>query len=217
MRWLVAIMLLVLQLAAPVRAEAPRAAAFVEAFGAACIPERSSFQRAVAHATELGWQPVVAGENAAYDRFIAHAEGLFDEEIAEDRDFYDAADGAWLTRVIDGRSYLLAIAVLLTDTLDTLSCHLYDFAATELIDPAPVSALLDVPVAYRTDGDDPFFAFDPDHLISVTWGPPPSLPGTGDTKLTFIPKNSPLLEVVGFTGLTLKFWTSLPNRTDLAK
>src|SRR5690554_5117283 len=47
------------------------------------------------------------------------------------------------------------------------------FAATEPIDSEPVTRLLGRPIAYTTDGGDPFYAVDPTELVSTVWGPPP--------------------------------------------
>lgn len=201
-------------LMSPTQAETPDGEAFVAAFGEACIPERLSYKGKVALAEKLGWQHVVPGENADYDRFIAHAEALLAEEIAEDPDFSQGSDGAWFTREIGGRSQLLAVSYLLTEYLDTVGCYLYDFAASEPIDPEPVTRLLGQPIAYTTDGGDPFYAVDPELLVTAVWGPPPDLPRTLDTYLTFIPQGSEVAAQTGFTGLMLKFSTSLPDRAE---
>jgi len=199
----------------PAYAETPDSGAFVAAFGEVCIPERLSYKGTLALAGKLGWQHVVPGENADYDRFIAHAEALLAEEIAEVPDFSQGSDGAWFTREIGGRPHLLAVSYLLTEYLDALGCYLYDFAATEPIDPEPVTELLGQPIAYTTDGGDPFYAVDPAELVTTVWGPPPALPRTLDTYLTFIPQGSEVATQTGFDGLMLKFSTSLPDREGL--
>lgn len=201
-------------LVSPAQAETPDSEAFVAAFGEVCIPERLSYKGTLVLAEELGWEPVVTGENADYDLFIAHAEALLAEEIAEDPDFSQGSDGAWVTREIEGRSHLLAVSYLLTEYLDALGCYLYDFAATAPIDPEPVTQLLGQPIAYTTDGGDPFYAVDPAVLVTTVWGPPPSLPRALDTYLTFIPQGSEVAAQTGFTGLMLKFSTSLPDREE---
>lgn len=201
----------------PAHAAAPDAHGFVAAFGEVCIPERLSYEGTVALAEQLGWQPVVPGENADFDGFIVHAEVLLTEEVADDPDFYHGSDGAWFTREIGGRPHLLAVSFLLTGVMDTLGCYLYDFAAIEPIDSEPVTKLLGQPIAYTTDGGDPFYAVDPAELVSTVWGPPPGLPRTLDTYLTFIPEGSPHAKQVGFTGLLLKFSTSLPSWEDRQK
>ena len=198
----------------PAQAETPGGEAFVAAFGEVCIPERLSYKGTLALAEEPGWSPVITGENADYDRFIAHTADMLAEETAEDPDFSQGSDGAWFTREIGGRSHLLAVSYLLSEYLDTVGCYLYDFAATAPIDPEPVTSLLGKEIAYTTDGDDPFYAVDPALLVTTVWGPSPHLPRTGDTYLTFIPQGSEVAAQTGFTGLVLKFSTSLPNREE---
>lgn len=198
----------------PAHAETPDSEAFTAAFGDVCIPERLSYRRTLALAEKLGWSPVIAGENADYDRFIAHTADLLAREVAQDPDFIEGSDGAWFTREIGGRPYLLAVSYLLTEYLDTVGCHLYDFAATAPIDPNAVTRLLGQPIAYTTDGGDPLYSIDPVMLVTTVWGPPPALPRTLDTYLTFIPESSEVAAQTGFAGLMIKFSTSLPDREE---
>jgi len=114
-------------------------------------------------------------------------------------------------RTIEGRRYLLSVDLVLTDFIDLLGCMIYDFAATESIDAKLVTRLLGHPVAYTTLGGDPNYAVDPTKLISTVWGPAPSLPRTLDKSLSFVPVGSPFAAQTGFTGLVLKFSTSLPS------
>lgn len=201
----------------PAQAETTDREAFVAAFGEVCIPERLSYKRTLVLAEKLGWSPVIVGDNADYDRFIAHAADMLAEETAEDPDFMEGTDSAWFTREIGGRPYLLAVSYLLTEYLDTVGCHLYDFASTEPINSDAVTRLLGQPIAYTTDGGDPFYAVDPAELVSTVWGPPPSLPRTLDTYSTFIPEGSPHAARVRFTGIVLRFSTSLPDRTEFGQ
>lgn len=196
---------------APSRAEALDSEAFVSAFGEVCIPERLSYKGTLALAGNLGWRPVVTGENVEYDRFIVHSESLLAQEVSEDPDLVQGSGGAWFTREIGGRPHLLAVSYLLTDYLNSVGCYLYDFNATAPIDPEPVTRLLGHEIAYSSDGDDPLYAVDPELLISTVWGPPPRLPRTLDTYLTFIPRGSEVEAQTGFSGLLLKFSTSLPD------
>ena len=198
----------------PAHAERADGEAFVAAFGEACIPERLSYKGTLALAEKLGWRALVAGENPDYDRFITHSDALLAKEITEDPDLFQGSGGAWFTREIDGRSHLLAVSYLLSEYYDGTGCYLYDFGATSPIDPEPVTRLLGRPVAYATDGGDPIYAADPALFVSTVWGPPPGLPRTGDTYLTFVPEGSAFAEQTGFTGLVLKFSTSLPDREE---
>ncbi len=188
--------------------------AFVAAFGDVCIPQRLSYKGTLALAEELGWRPVVTGENDAYDRFIEHSDKLLADEIAEEPDLLQGFGDGWFSREIGGRSHLLAVTYFLSEYMDSTGCYLYDFEATAPIDPEPVSRLLGREIAYSTDGDDPMYAADPALLVTTVWGPPPDLPRTGDTYLTFIPERSPAAEQTGFTGLMIKFSTSLPDREE---
>src|SRR5690606_22164034 len=74
-------------LMSPVQAGTPDGEAVVAAFGEVCIPQRLRYKGTLALAEELGWQHVVPGENADYDRFIAHSDILLAGEVAKDPDF----------------------------------------------------------------------------------------------------------------------------------
>lgn len=195
----------------PARAAPAGQEAFVAAFGAACIPQRLSYEGTVALAEKLGWRRVVAGEDATLDRFIAFAAERLRQEVAEDPELYRGSDIAWFTREVGGRRLVLAANQLLTRVIDIAGCYLYDFGATAPLDPEPVTKLLGQPVAYTSDGGDPAYAIDPRDLVTTVWGPPPALPRTLDTYMIFVPEGSPHAAQVGFTGLVLKFSTSLPD------
>lgn len=200
--------------AAPAGPEKRDGAAFVAAFAEVCIPERLSYEGTLRLAEELGWRRVAEGENAERDRFIALTDSLLAQAFAEDPDLFQGSDMAWFTRVVDGRTLVLAVNRLLTTFLDTLGCQIYEFGAPGPIDPSAVTELLGQPIAYSTDGDDPFYAVDPALLVATVWGPPPGLPRTLDTQLMFIPEDSPQASEIGFSGLMLKFSTSLPAREE---
>lgn len=195
----------------PARADAPDGERFVAAFGEVCIPERLSYQGTLVLAERLGWETIVPGEDATVDRFLAHARDQLEAAGQED-DFAFEARMEVFRREIDGRRYLLAVDLVLSEYINLLGCLLYDFAATEPIDAALVTRLLDHPIAYTTDGGDAEQAVAPALLIGTVWGPSPSLPRTLDTYLSFIPEGSPIAEQTGFTGLVLKFSTSQPDR-----
>lgn len=84
----VAVAILSILFLTPAQAEAPDSEGFVAAFGEVCVPDRLSYKGTLALAERLGWRPVVIGENADYDRFIAHATDLLAREVAEDPDLY---------------------------------------------------------------------------------------------------------------------------------
>ncbi|MDK8874223.1 hypothetical protein [Paracoccus sp. SSJ] len=214
MRYISLILAFAALLQASAQAAPPDSEAFVAAFGEVCIPERLSYKGTLALAEDLGWRHVVPGENADYDRFIAYSDALLAGEVAEDPDLIEETGNAWFTREIGGRPHLLAVSYQLSQYLDALGCYLYDFAATAPIDPEPVTRLLSQPIAHTTDGGDPFYAVDPAVLVTTVWGPSPRLPRTLDTYLTFIPQGSEVAAQTGFTGLMLKFSTSLPDREE---
>jgi len=197
----------------PARAEAPDANLFAASFGEVCIPERLSYQGTLDLAEQLGWEPVAPGQDAEIDNFLDHARILLEEEAGED-DFTFESDIAVFLRDVGGRRTLLVVDFFLSEYIDLTGCYLYDFAATEAIDAAPVTELLGLPISYTTHGGDPVYAADPALLVTTVWGPPPALPRTLDTYLTFIPEGSPAAEQTGFTGLVLKFSTSLPEEGE---
>jgi hypothetical protein len=194
----------------PARAHVPDAERFVATFGEVCIPERLDFQGTLALAERLGWQKIVTGEDAATDRFVVNAREQIDE-AAEDDDFAFEVEMAFFDRTIEGRRYLLSVDLVLSEFIDLLGCLIYDFAATEPIDAELVTRLLGQPIAYTTLGGDPNYAVDPSKLVGTVWGPAPSLPRTLDTSLSFVPVGSPVAAQTSFTGLVLKFSTSLPS------
>lgn len=196
--------------ASPAKAGAPDAALFVATFGEACIPERLSYPGALALAERLGWQRAVAGADAALDGFLDHAQSELEEAMEED-DIDFESEMAAFTRLVGGRPLHLVLTLMRSEIIDMTGCYLYDFAADALIDPAPVSALLGTEPAYATHGGDPDRAVDPALLVSTVWGPPPGLPRTFDTHLTYVPSDSPAVADVGFHGLVLTFSTSLPD------
>ena len=194
----------------PAYADAPDAERFVAAFGEVGIPERLDYQGTLALAERLGWRKIVPGEDAETDRFVANAREQI-EEAGEDGDFAFEVEMEVFDRTIEGRRYLLSVDLALTDFIDLLGCLIYDFAATESIDAETVTRLLGQPIAYTTLGGDPNYAVDPSKLVSTVWGPAPRLPRTLDTSLSFVPVGSPIAAQTGFTGLVLKFSTSLPS------
>lgn len=207
----------------PAQAETPDSAAFTAAFGEVCIPERMSYSGTLELAQALGWRPVVGGEDAAFDGFIVHSAEKLAAEIAEDPEFLEGTATEWFTKGIGGRSHLLAVNYLLTPYLDTVGCQIYDFAASAPLDPEAVTALLGQPLAYATNAApgteayDEFRVADPADMIIMAWGPPPSLPRTLDTYMTFVPQGSAIIDEAGFAGVTLTFSTSLVDRAEFDK
>ncbi|HWV57530.1 MAG TPA: hypothetical protein VNZ57_08775 [Longimicrobiales bacterium] len=196
-------------IAAPLHGQAPDAEAFVAAFGEVCIPERLSPEGTLALAERTGWIRLEAGDDEVIDRLFALSRAEIESDIVDGLITEFAATG--FRREIEGRTLHLAVSLVRSQYIDLLGCALYDFAATAPIDSSPVSRLLETERAYATDGSNPDYAVDPAILVGTVWGPPPGLPRTWDTYLSFVPPDSPLTAQVGVSGLMLKFETSLPD------
>ena len=183
----------------PAAANASYEAAFLDAFRNACMPERRSYRRTLANVRALGWHPAAKSEN---DELRAVVE-LANKAMAED------AGPDWLLemsayeQVVAGRlNYLVVSRIVAPRIVRLVSCGLYDFEATDAIDPQPVSDFLGIPIE-RTRRDKGFTA----HF----WGAPPSLPGTQGASLVFQTDESKHVSLTGFSGLVLKIDTSEPD------
>jgi hypothetical protein len=88
------------------------------------------------------------------------------------------------------------------DILAYNGCYLYNFDAAAPIDPAPVLALTGKPIAREINENG---------LVSYLFGPPCPMPRTGDTYLTFVADDSPHKAQTAFSGLMIKFDTSVPD------
>lgn len=186
---------------------APDAERFVALYAEACLPERFSFDGTLVHAQKLGWSDRNLHTYDAYGAVMRAAREAYEAETADG--FVAQMRIAGLVREDGGRTYHLIATEMLSKYLDSASCYLYDFEATAPIDPAPVTALLEHPIAYSTDGTDPFYAQPATEIVSVVWGPPEKFPRMFDTYLTFLPQGSPHTEFTGFSGLMIKSTTSL--------
>ena len=181
--------------------------AFVSAFEQACVPGRLGYETSRQAASAAGWQEVEPDANPELDALMQLAErGVLEADL--DSPTFDAA---LYGKHIDGRPHYLVVSrtsFVIGDPDDPLNpwayigCYLYDFDATQPVDPAPVSDLIGKPIAYSA-GDDT--------ISSHVWGPACAMPRTGDTYLTYIPDGSPLVAQTGFSGQVLKFSTSEPD------
>ena len=189
--------------AAPASASSPEGTAFVAAFAEACVPQRLSYSGTVAHAKSAGWVDTAMGAHSELGTVLSVA----------DRETKDMAEGGWtfertpLSREISGREHFLVVTrVFAPEIITLIGCYLYDFDATEAIDPQPVTAFVGNPIG-RTIEDK--------GLVQYTWGPNhDARPRTLDTNLSFIAEDSPHTEVTGFSGLVLKFETSEPDAQE---
>jgi hypothetical protein len=183
----------------PVRAQAPDGAEFVNAFEKACVPQRESYAGTLANVQSLGWQAVAADANDELREVIALADKAMEDGAEPDW----TLDMSAFESVVEGRLYYLVVTHIVAPKIVRLvSCNLYDFDATEAIDPQTVTDLLGVPIerTIRSTGFDTF-----------SWGASPALPGTQGASLTFLTDESKHVKLAGFTGLVLKFDTSEPE------
>ena len=189
--------------ATPALASAPDGGAFVAAFAQACVPQRMSYPGTVDQAKSVGWSDAATGAHRELDAVLSAADSET-TEMAKDGWTFERAS---LSRVIAGRThYLVVTRVHAPQIITLIGCYLYDFDASEEIDPQPVSELIGNPIA-RTIEDK--------GLVQYTWGPNvDTLPRTLDTNLSFIADDSPHKATTGFSGLVLKFETSEPDPAD---
>ena len=194
-------------LAQPVAA-APTARdhAFVEAFGAACVPGRLTYESTLAAVAEAGWAEVGPDANPELDSLmqIAEREATTEDELLRDPTF----DATLFGKDVAGRPHFLVVTRTSSnlakptepdDIWSLVGCYLYDFDATTPVDPAPVGAFVGQPIAQSVEDQG---------VVSHVWGPPCPMPRTGDTYLTFIAAGSAWEAQTGFSGQVLKFDTS---------
>ena len=174
--------------------------AFVDAFAEACVPGRLSYEGTRQAALDAGWTAVEDGD----DPELAALMALAREEMHDPENPDWKGEAQVFSREVPGRAgthYLVATYLVAPDVINMIGCHLYDFSATEIIDPALVSALT---------GNDISQSVDQDGVVNHVWGPACPWPRTFDTHLTLIREASAAQEFTGFSGLMLKFETSEP-------
>lgn len=187
--------------------------AFIDAFAAACVPERLSYQGTVANVESLGW---TRAERSAHPE-LAKMMAVMDagaEEAAEDMQA-SFEYGLYAKPVADMPHYLVVSrASFIVEELSEeeepdpwifIGCYLYNFDASAPIDPAPMTALTGNPISRESNQDG---------LVAYLWGPPCPMPRTGDSYLTFIAEDSPHAGQTGFSGLMVKFETSEPDEGE---
>jgi hypothetical protein len=177
--------------------------AFVDAFGAACLPGRLSFEATREAALAAGWSVVERTDHAELAAVMSRS----DQEMSGEDDLEIDHETTLYARDIAGVRHHLAVSHLSSvisgndDPFVQVGCQLYNFDATGPVDPAPLSALLDTPIAYSIDRDG---------LLGHVWGPPCSMPRTFDTYLSHISADTPAARATGFSGVSLSFSTSTP-------
>lgn len=199
------------QLAPLPAAAADYGQAFVDAFAAACVPERLSYAGTRSTAVKLGWMPADRSAHPELASMMAKMDEAAAEAAAEMQGTFEHQVYA---RPIAGEPHYLIVSrssfvvdfggaqAGAADRWTYVGCYLYNFDAAAPIDPAPLSALTGQPIAH---------ALDEDGVVSYVWGPPCPMPRTGDSYLTFIAEDSPQVTRTGFSGLMVKFETSEPD------
>ena len=183
--------------ASPAVAEADWSTSFVETFQSACVPERTSYERTLSHVRGEGWSAFDVSEHAEFSAMME----IVEEAVEADGEDMDMTfESETLARHVEGRPLHLVVSLVESEYLDTVGCYLYDFDADAPIQTSVVSNLLGVkPAQMHRD----------ETIESAVWGPPPSMPGTLDTYLTYIPPGSAVAKLTGFDGVVLKFTTSV--------
>ena len=179
----------------------PFSAAFVEAFRETCVPERLSYEGTVGHAKALGWVAVEPPSHPEFAKVMEYSAKGLEEAKADGLEL--SFQQVSLARRVESRDLHLIVSFTGSEYLDQIGCYLYDFAATEPVDAAAVGQMLGIAA--------PAQSMETAEITSHVWGPPPSLPRTLDTYLTYIPAGSPHVEQTGFDGVVLKFSTSAPD------
>ena len=182
--------------------------AFVDAFAAACVPERLSYPGTKANAQSLGWTDAARTDHPELAAVLAITDAAATEAADEMQATFEYA--LYSKPVADAPHHLVVSrsSFVIGEPDDPLNpwvyigCYLYNFDAAQPIDPAPMTALIAKPISHEVDEDG---------LVSYVWGPPCPMPRTGDSYLTFIAEDSPHAAATGFTGLMVKFETSEPD------
>lgn len=178
----------------------PFSAAFVETFRQTCVPERLSYEGSVNHARAIGWTAAEPASHREFGKVMdLSAKGL---EEAKEEGIEIAFRQNTFAKTVDGRQLHLVVSFAESEHIDEIGCYLYDFSAAAPVDAAAVGAMLGVDAAQSMETAE---------IVSHVWGPPPSMPRTLDTYLTYIPAGSPHVAQGGFDGVVLKFTTSAPD------
>jgi hypothetical protein len=181
----------------------PFSAEFVDAFKSACIPQRLSYEGSLQQAKAEGWATFNVASHPEFDAVMKLSAKGLEEAKAEGLEVvfqYEA-----FSKTVSDRPLHLIVSLGETEYLDEIGCYLYDFDAEAAVVANDVSGAL---------GIKPAQSMETAELSGHVWGPPPSMPRTLDTYLTYIPKGSPNVELAGFDGVVLKFTTSRPDEEE---
>jgi hypothetical protein len=170
--------------------------AFLGAFAEACIDGYGDPAARSAAIADAGWRPVADDANPVLRRMLGIARASLAATSAD--------QGYTGSAAVFGRDdpaagpYLVTTELHMPDDgegpLDVLGCYLYDFEATEPLDPAPITARFDEAPASVED--------QAGVIVSEAWDIE-SLDGVWELRSTFIPEGSPGVDVTGFAGRVL--------------
>lgn len=170
--------------------------AFLSAFAVACLDGYDDTEARAKAIAAAGWQPVADDANPVLSRMLE----LSRESLRQ----AEAEEGYTGTAAVYGRDggatgpYLVTTVLSMPDEgegpLDVLGCYLYDFEATEPLDPAPITQRFEEEPAAVED--------QPGIIVSEAWDIE-SLDGVWELRSTFIPDGSPGVDVTGFAGRVL--------------
>ncbi|MEQ8295123.1 MAG: hypothetical protein RIB55_01420 [Nitratireductor sp.] len=202
MRRAASIVVLVTALSAPsgVQAGEDWSTRFATTFQESCVPQRLSYEGTLTQAGQAGWEVFTPAKQSEFGALMAKSAAALEEAKVDMPGMSFRAQT--FARDVEGRVLHLVVSLMLSEPLDAIGCYLYDFEATEPVAAAAVSDVL---------GSKPAQSHSDETVVSHLWGPPPSMPRTLDTYLTFIPPGSPHAEQAGFDGQMLKFSTSQPR------
>lgn len=167
---------------------------FVAQFANICLKDRMNYEGTRAAAEADGWGATTADANAELAALIAFSNAAANDIKLNNGEFDFAVYG----KTVEGTPLYLVLSSALTMPGNArqaiVGCYLYDFDATMVPDPAVVNELLGIsPSAQQVDAD----------IASWQWNQPPSLPGTLDVYLNYVPEGSQYQSQYGFAGLVL--------------
>lgn len=176
-------------------------ATFLDAFVAACLDGYRDPEARGAAIAAAGWRPVADDADLMLAAVMEASRGALADAQAE-----ETASGAVSAfgMALDGAdAYLVATELDMTTgsewDIDLLGCYLYDFAASEPLDPNRITARFDEPPA-ETEGQAGV-------IVAHVWNIE-KLDGVWDLRSTFIPEDSPARNLTGFSGRVLSVTTT---------
>lgn len=159
----------------------------VEAFRAACIPDRQDFEAILVRASSAGWKVVTGEADPALKTVLATSADPAASSSNSIRAF---------RKEIDGRPTFLVTSRVTSGQYVLVGCYLYDFAATTPLAPELFNDWLGGPPAAEMN--------QPGNAVGYQWQTPQTLPGTWDVYATFIAEGGAGAKETGLSGLVMK-------------